>query len=209
MKRERKNCKQPGVKGVVVVKTLVKTLWFLKRLVYHMKDILLWNKGSPYLHKDEMCQNSVQQAFPTEEQDRSFPCGKVATLWLSPFLHITLKSAYDVQNLHSTTDIRTEEAHRPDTTCFNTCYPINWDWLTICNLKVQTLVSLSSVDVNVLDWCVYDVSSWELGKVKQGQRFSGLKVSCSSPPYRLQLSISAPQSTRNHFRGEHSCNRLK
>ena len=86
MKRERKNCKQPGVKGVVVVKTLVKTLWFLKRLVYHMKDILLWNKGSPYL-STERRQNSVQQAFPSKEQDRSFPCGKVATLWLTVSSH--------------------------------------------------------------------------------------------------------------------------
>ena len=113
--------------------------------------------------------NSVQQAFPTEEQDRSFPCGKVATLWLSPFLHITLKSAYDVLNLRSTADIRTKEAHRPDTNCLSTCHPITWEWPIICNLKVQTLVSLSSVDINVLDWCMYDVSSWELGKVKQGQ----------------------------------------
>ena len=36
----------------------------------------------------------------------------------------------------------------------------------------------------------------------------GLRVSCSSPPSRLQLTISAPQSTRNHFREKWNCKRL-
>ena len=39
-------------------------------------------------------------------------------------------------------------------------------------------------------------------KVKWGQ---GTPVSCSSPPRRLQLSISALQSTRNHFTEDPSC----
>ena len=77
------------LKGVVVVKTLVKTLWFFKRLVYHMKDILLWNKGSPYLHRKALKCVKVEQAFPTKggDEGRSFLCGKVASLWLTISSH--------------------------------------------------------------------------------------------------------------------------
>ena len=185
--RERKICKQPWVKGFVVVKTLVRTLWFLKRLVYHMKDILLWNKGSPYLNKNVSI--LYKKYFPQRSRIEASHVGRPRHFG-SLFLHITLNSVWTLHTMHSACKIYQErQSIHPDQM---PSHQTGWSWSS-----AALTFLLGSVEINTVHiWSIYEGTfKWALDSCLHGNSYMGssssVSIACSSPPSRLQLSISA------------------
>ena len=218
-----------------------------------MKDILLWNKGSPYLHRKALKCVKVQQAKKSKQKTKNTsterrwnvsnlnehfppkrsrieasPCGKVATLWLTRSSHNSHNTLTSPKlTLHSTKSFWIQRgvmlARQANKTTYMPPNPLangSWEtWLT-CHLlkhhlklayhstkyKVSSFSQLINISalVSAVDWCS-ELPAWQ--KLKS-VKVLGLKVSCSSPPSRLQLTISAPQSTRNHFREKWNWTRL-
>ena len=177
--------------------------------------------------------SNLNEHFPPKRSRiEASPCGKVATLWLtrsshnshntltSPKLTLHPTKSFWIQRGVMLARQANKTAHMPLVRFPNPLANGSWrTWLT-CHLlkhhlklayhstkyKVSSFSQLINISalVSAVDWCS-ELPAWQ--KLKR-VKVLGLKVSCSSPPSRLQLTISAPQSTRNHFREKWNWTRL-